>query len=48
LRLQSSALQFEIANQERDINKRIAQINQASKAQVIMNGDYGKVPHAIG
>jgi len=48
LRLQSSALQFEIANQERDINKRIAQINQGSKAQVIMNGDYGKVPHAIG
>ena len=48
LRLQSSALQFEIANQERDINKRIAQINQDSKAQVLMNGDYGKVPHAIG
>ena len=48
LRLQASALQFEIANQERGMNERIAQVNQNSKAQVLMNGNYGKVPHAIG
>lgn len=53
LQLQASALRFEIAKQTREMDERLGQLSQpavlpGSKSGVIMNGDYGSVPHAVG
>jgi chromosome segregation ATPase len=48
LELQREALMAQLQTHREDMDREVAKLNQGNPEQVLMNNEYGKIPHAIG